>query len=179
MVIEHTVRPASNQGAPDDAPEFALAPTTYNRKRNLIISITQIIFWRTFRKEEDILDKNVQNNNNTQVEVDMHHDSVPFQLSSLNHIYSVDNCTIFWVLMKTYNVVSEYPLTPMGRSHVKTRSITKSQSDLSQSNEDLACVADTLNLLYRACRLRISAQYHVWIPQGHKDMHVCQCFVIG
>ena len=43
MVIEHTVRPASNQGAPDDAPEFALAPTTYNRKRNLIISITQII----------------------------------------------------------------------------------------------------------------------------------------
>ena len=32
MVIEHTVRPASNQGAPDDAPEFALAPTTYNRK---------------------------------------------------------------------------------------------------------------------------------------------------
>ena len=66
----------------DDAPEFALAPTTYNRKRNLIISITQIIFRRTFRKEEDILDKNVQNNNNTQVEVDMHHDSVPFQLSS-------------------------------------------------------------------------------------------------
>ena len=45
MVIEHTVRLASNQGAPDDAPEFALAPTTYNyRKRNLIISITQIIF---------------------------------------------------------------------------------------------------------------------------------------
>ena len=82
MVIEHTVRPASNQGAPDDAPEFALAPTTYNRKRNLIISIIQIIFRRTFRKEEDILDKNVQNNNNTQVEVDMHHDSVPFQLSS-------------------------------------------------------------------------------------------------
>ena len=61
--------------------------------------------------------------------------------------------------MKTYNVVSEYNLTPMG----KTRLITKSQSDLSQSNEDLACVADTLNLLgmYRACRLRISAQYHV------------------
>ena len=26
MVIEHTVRPASNQGAPDGAPEFALAP---------------------------------------------------------------------------------------------------------------------------------------------------------
>ena len=44
MVIEHTMRPASNQGARDDAPEFALAPTTYNRKRNLIISITQIIF---------------------------------------------------------------------------------------------------------------------------------------
>ena len=33
----------------------------------------------------------VQNNNNTQVEVDLHHDSVPFQLSSSNHIYSVDN----------------------------------------------------------------------------------------
>ena len=84
MVIEHTVRPASNQGAPEFEFEFefALAPTTYNRKRNLIISITQIIFRRTFRKEEDILDKNVQNNNNTQVEVDMHHDSVPFQLSS-------------------------------------------------------------------------------------------------
>ena len=44
MVIEHTVRPASNQGAPDGAPEFALTPTTYNRKRNLIISMTQIIF---------------------------------------------------------------------------------------------------------------------------------------
>ena len=44
MVIEHTVRPASNQRAPDDAPEFALAPTTYNRKRNLIVSIIQIIF---------------------------------------------------------------------------------------------------------------------------------------
>ena len=44
MVIEHTVRLASIQGAPDDAPEFALAPTTYNRKRNLIISVTQIIF---------------------------------------------------------------------------------------------------------------------------------------
>ena len=54
MVIEHTVRPASNQGAPEF--EFALAPTTYNRKRNLIISITQIIFLITFRKEEDILD---------------------------------------------------------------------------------------------------------------------------
>ena len=37
MVIEHTVRPASNQGAPGGAPEFALAPTPYNRKRNLII----------------------------------------------------------------------------------------------------------------------------------------------
>ena len=82
MLTEHTVRRTSNQGAPDDAPEFALASTTYNRKRNLIISITQIIFRRTFRKEEDILDKNVQNNNNTQVEVDMHHDSVPFELSS-------------------------------------------------------------------------------------------------
>ena len=46
MVIEHTVRPASNQGAPDDAPEFALAPTTYNRKRNLIINITQIRHFR-------------------------------------------------------------------------------------------------------------------------------------
>ena len=91
------------------------------RKRNLIISITQIIFWRTFRKEEDILDKNVQNNNNTQVDVDVHHDSVPFQLSSSNHIYSIDNCTIFWVLIKTYNVVSQYPLTPIGRSYVKTR----------------------------------------------------------
>jgi len=56
LVIAHTVRPASNQGAPDDAPEFALAPTTYNRKRNLIISKTQIIFRRKFRKEEDILD---------------------------------------------------------------------------------------------------------------------------
>ena len=48
MVIEHTVRPASNQGAPEFEFEFefefALAPTTYNRKRNLIISITQIIF---------------------------------------------------------------------------------------------------------------------------------------
>ena len=76
---ETSIKP---EGAPDDAPGFALAPTTYNRKRNLIISITQIIFWRTFRKEEDILDKNVQNNNNTQLEVDMHHDSVPFQLSS-------------------------------------------------------------------------------------------------
>ena len=43
MVIEHTVRP-SNPLAPDDALEFALAPNTYNRKRNLIISITQIIF---------------------------------------------------------------------------------------------------------------------------------------
>ena len=63
--------------------------------------------------------------------------------------------------MHTHNVASEYRLTPMGRSHVKTRQITKSQGDLSQSNEDIACVADTLNLLYRACRLRISAQYHV------------------
>ena len=44
MVIEHTVRPASNQGVPDDALKFALAPTTYNRKRNSIISITQINF---------------------------------------------------------------------------------------------------------------------------------------
>ena len=45
MVIEHTVRPASNQGAPgfEFEFEFALAPTTYNRKRNLIISITQTI----------------------------------------------------------------------------------------------------------------------------------------
>ena len=44
MVIEHTVRPASNQGAPEFEFEFALAPTTYGRKRNLIISITKIIF---------------------------------------------------------------------------------------------------------------------------------------
>ena len=50
----------------------------------------------------------------------MHHDSVPFRLSSSNHIYSVVNyCTIFRVLLKTYNVVSEYPLTPMERSHVE------------------------------------------------------------
>ena len=35
MVIEHTVRPASNQGAADDVPEFDLAPTTYNRKKKL------------------------------------------------------------------------------------------------------------------------------------------------
>ena len=28
MVIERTVGPASNREAPDDAPEFALAPTT-------------------------------------------------------------------------------------------------------------------------------------------------------
>ena len=28
MVIEHTVGPASNREAPDDAPKFALAPTT-------------------------------------------------------------------------------------------------------------------------------------------------------
>ena len=43
MVIEHTVKPASNQGAPVDAPEFVLPPSTYNRKTNLIISVTQII----------------------------------------------------------------------------------------------------------------------------------------
>ena len=47
------------------------------------------------RRTSDILDNNVQNNNNTQIEVDMHRDSVPFQLSFCNHIYSVDNCTIF------------------------------------------------------------------------------------
>ena len=32
MVIEHTVRPASNQGAPDDGPAFALAPTTKKKE---------------------------------------------------------------------------------------------------------------------------------------------------
>ena len=32
MVIEHTVTPASNQGAPDDAPEFAPAPTTKKKE---------------------------------------------------------------------------------------------------------------------------------------------------
>ena len=65
--------------------------------------------------------------NNTQVEVDMYHDSVPFRLSSSNHIYSVDNyCgTIFRVLLKTYDVVTEYPLTPMGRSHVEILKIKK------------------------------------------------------
>ena len=93
------MRPASNQGALDDAPEFALAPTTYNGKRNLIISITQIIFLKNIQKRRRH-SRYVQNNNNIQVEVDMHHDSVPFQLSSSNHIYSVDNyCTIFAVFM--------------------------------------------------------------------------------
>ena len=49
----------------------------------------------------------------------------------------------------------------------------KSKSDLSQSNEDIACVADTLNLLYRACRLRISAQIISCLNPTESQRHTC------
>ena len=61
----------------------------------------------------------VQNNNNTQVDVDVHHDSVPFELSSSNYIYLIDNCTIFWVLIKTYNVVSHALWHPLEGATLK------------------------------------------------------------
>ena len=98
MVIEHTVRPAPNQGAPGDATGFALAPTSY--KNELDHKHNTDNFSKSIQKRRWHL-RYVQSNNNTQVEVDMHRDSVPFQLSSSNHIYLVDNCTISLPVLQT------------------------------------------------------------------------------
>ena len=93
MVIEHTVRPASNQGAPDDGPAFALAPTTKKKELDHKPNIEN--FLKNIQKRRRHF-RYVQNDNNTQVKIDVHHDSVPFdQLSSSHHIYSVDNYTSF------------------------------------------------------------------------------------
>ena len=74
MVIEHTVTPASNQGAPDDAPEFAPAPTTKKKELDHKHNTDNVL--KNIQKRRRHF-RYVQNTNNTQAEVDTHHDSVP------------------------------------------------------------------------------------------------------